>query len=480
MSQEYQTELLGSIVNGPDGTVMEVCRERYLPVPLNCVPPHFLNGIKIYISTPPGFSLYNSDNKPISEKDYTRLLDAGIKYVYISAQDQKAYFEAIENSINDIIESKEILIERKSEILYSSTIALAEQLCQDDISGESIEKSQDICSATVSLIMNDPRAFRYLYDVTAHDFLTATHMSNVSTLLIGFACHVGIKDPGLLSDIGTGGLLHDIGKIFISNDILNNEEELSERQREYFNRHVEQGVCYLEKNACISPEAMNVIVQHHERMDGTGYPQGLKGKEISITGRMAAVADVFDAMTAARPYRKEVISIEDALERLKAMAPHQLDCKVVEAFESFIQFSLLGQNSLTFSANNNYILNELNIKQPNEGNPSGRIFPRLYFRAHAILRAVNKDGEKWTLGPKNQVIVYNISQGGIGILSMTKFEDDKVMHITIKTPGNTPDIIYLASVVRNKEYGGGWYTIGMKFLKEINSESIEDIYKLLS
>ncbi len=453
--------------------------ERYLPVPLTCVPPEFLHGLKVFISTPPGYSLYSRTGTDIDERDYNRLLSAGIKYVYIPANDHRAYYNAIENSLDNIINDNDLLIEKKSEILYSTTMALLEQICTDEMSDDTLEKSQSMSDATISLIMNDPRSFIHLYNVSNHDFYTATHMTNVSTLLIAFAHKIGIRNQSLLNDIGTAGLLHDVGKIFVPNELLNSTEKLDDSEMSRIRQHVQHGVSHLQEKTNISEEVLEIISHHHEHMDGSGYPLGLTGEQISIAGRMLAVVDVFEAITAARPYRDRIYTIENALDTLKEMAPDHLDPIVVEAFDSFIQSSLLC-NSITDSVSSfKYILDKLGNCAAKEIQPSGRKHDRVYFRAHSQLRVMIKKNGEWTLGPKLQVILYNISQSGLGILSMFKTEADMVYHVSIKTPGNKPDIIYVAKTIRCQDYGDGWYTIGMKFLKDISSEQVEEIYNML-
>jgi HD-GYP domain-containing protein (c-di-GMP phosphodiesterase class II) len=127
-----------------------------------------------------------------------------------------------------------------------------------------------------------------------------------------------------------GALFHDLGKIAISESIIRKEGKLTEEEFNEIKKHPEYGARILEPVKQFR-HVITGVLHHHERYDGKGYPQGLKGDEISIDGRIIAVADSFDAMTTDRPYRK-ALSYEFAIEELKRCAGTQFDPKVVEAF----------------------------------------------------------------------------------------------------------------------------------------------------
>ncbi len=131
--------------------------------------------------------------------------------------------------------------------------------------------------------------------------------------------------------------LHDLGKLGISRAILSKPGPLDKREWEEVKRHPEIGY----RIAQASPELLPVaegILAHHERFDGSGYPQGLKGEEIPLLARIIAIVDAFDAMTNARPYRK-ALTEEEALEEVKRNAGSQFDPHLVEIF-----LKLMGEN----------------------------------------------------------------------------------------------------------------------------------------
>ena len=141
--------------------------------------------------------------------------------------------------------------------------------------------------------------------------------------------------PNTLDEIVVGSLLHDIGRVGIRSDILASRGEFSESERKKIRTHCENGAKIIE--AIDFPwKVKPIIIHHHERYDGKGYPSGLKGREIPIGARILAVVDAFAAMTASRPYRSRSLSKEEAIQELHKNVGTQFDPEVVELFTSVV------------------------------------------------------------------------------------------------------------------------------------------------
>lgn len=195
------------------------------------------------------------------------------------------------------------LEEREKERVMASTIHALEQL--------------DIATLT---------AFARAID--ANSPWTAGHSERVTALALRIAHAMGLPDKGL-QIVHRGGLLHDIGKIGTPPAILDKPGKLEGWENEIMQSHVEVGVRILEPIDCFQ-DLLCVVAQHHERFDGTGYPAGLAGEQISLHARIVAVADAYDALTSDRPYRKGVPP-EKAIEILQQNSGTHFDPKVVEA-----------------------------------------------------------------------------------------------------------------------------------------------------
>lgn len=140
-------------------------------------------------------------------------------------------------------------------------------------------------------------------------------------------------DPEFLSLIRLAGLMHDVGKIGVHDAILLKPGRLTEQERKEISTHTIIGARILsESNSPMFRMAEEIALSHHEHYDGTGYPAGLKGDEIPLSGRIAAVADVFDALTSHRVYRP-AFSVDEAVEMIREGSGSHFDPRVVQAFE---------------------------------------------------------------------------------------------------------------------------------------------------
>ena len=166
--------------------------------------------------------------------------------------------------------------------------------------------------------------------VNSRDAGTAEHCGRVAELSEEMALALGCS-PERARDVHLAGKLHDIGKIAVPDSILLKCTPLTEGEWEVIRRHPSIGANVVSQIASLARLAP-IIRGHHERYDGAGYPQGLRGEEIPLEARIVAVADAFDAMISDRTYRKRM-SVESARERLRECAGTQFDPEVVAVLD---------------------------------------------------------------------------------------------------------------------------------------------------
>jgi len=168
----------------------------------------------------------------------------------------------------------------------------------------------------------------------ARDSYTKGHSERVTKYALLISDELGLDDDQKRL-ISYAGLLHDIGKIGISDSVLNKKSALSSEDRKAIENHPLFGDQILGPIKFLR-EAQDIVLHHHERYDGNGYPSRLKGEEIPLLARIITVADSFDAMTSDRPYRK-ALTVEHALSELKTKAGSQFDPNIVRVFEKVIE-----------------------------------------------------------------------------------------------------------------------------------------------
>ncbi len=177
-------------------------------------------------------------------------------------------------------------------------------------------------------------AFSRAIDMIFKDQYIVRHGENVRTYAIAIAEEMGLSAE-LVERIGTAALLQDLGSITIPESILKKTTPLTEEERRIVKQHPNASIEILEPVGIFNLE-LQIIKSHHERFDGAGYPNGLKGREIPIGSRILAVADAFDAITSEREHRKAK-SVEAAIEEIVRCSGTQFDPDVVEAFKKVIK-----------------------------------------------------------------------------------------------------------------------------------------------
>jgi HD-GYP domain-containing protein (c-di-GMP phosphodiesterase class II) len=153
---------------------------------------------------------------------------------------------------------------------------------------------------------------------------------SVCALQVSFCRALGM-DAETLHLAGIGGLLHDIGKVRVPSEVLNKPGRLTEEEFAVMKCHVVESKNILDQTDGISQTSIQVAYQHHERHDGSGYPEGLKGEAISKMGKMAAICDVYDAITSDRCYHKGLVPHE-ALRRIFEWSKFHFDPELVQQF----------------------------------------------------------------------------------------------------------------------------------------------------
>ncbi len=216
------------------------------------------------------------------------------------------------------------LQERVSRALEKRSLVLQNRYYQAHLEQQVQEQAQRIQELFLQGVQMLARALE------AKDAYTRGHSIRVSRYAVATAARLGF-DGGTLDGIRLGGELHDIGKIGTREEVLHKPGGLTDEEFHQITEHPLLGEMMLAPLAHESPDVLRIVRSHHERLDGQGFPDGLRGEKIPIEARIVAVADAFDAMTTRRPYR-ESRPPEEAMAELRRVAGTQLDPRAVEAF----------------------------------------------------------------------------------------------------------------------------------------------------
>ncbi|WP_026375116.1 HD-GYP domain-containing protein [Aestuariibacter salexigens] len=188
---------------------------------------------------------------------------------------------------------------------------------------------KDFCSQIVNSINRNPNALLCMTKIREKDEYLLEHSLNVSILLAHFGREFGMDNDDI-DELAYAGFVHDLGKIKVPDEILHKPGRLTDEEMAIMKLHVDYGVDVLHEIG-IDPGLIQTVSEHHERLDGKGYPAGKSADEISLQGRMIAIVDVYDALTADRVY-KPGMSSQKALQILLQDCPHKYDEYLVKKF----------------------------------------------------------------------------------------------------------------------------------------------------
>ncbi len=250
--------------------------------------------------------------------------------------------EVEEEPVQEEEEQAPVPEKKKKKLKFDQEIAVANKLHKK---GKSIQKQllnsvakglptdisvpEEFSRNLVGSIDRNPNALLCLTKIREKDDYLLEHSLNVAILLANFAQYIGLEEE-IVQELALSGFLHDIGKIKIPDKILHKPGRLSDQEMNIMRDHVVYGIEALEEMQI--PERMiKTVSEHHERLDGYGYPEGKRNDEVSFFGRMISIVDVYDALTADRVYKAGMPS-QKALQILLKDTPDKYDRDLVQKF----------------------------------------------------------------------------------------------------------------------------------------------------
>lgn len=277
---------------------------KFVPIYLDSIRIDSVLNFDLYLHVNNQLVLYRSANLAFTDRTRQKLLENRVDRLWVAQEDRHHYQRYIEQNLPKILTDPTVQEIKKAGILYETSTNLVKDVLSNPTYGENITRSKELVASTVDYILKGRDAFLNLLKITSFDYYTYTHSVNVCTFAIALAQQMGYKDEQFLHELGTGALLHDVGKSRISERILNKRSALTPIEFDIMKKHPKWGVEILEETNEISQQSYYPVLQHHERGDRRGYPSGLSLDEMHIYSKIIAITDSFDAMTTERVYQR--------------------------------------------------------------------------------------------------------------------------------------------------------------------------------
>lgn len=277
----------------------------FVPVALESIEPDMFPEVDLFLkSGENNFVLYKSHDRIFSAKDSQRLAEAGVGFLFVRQGDMGIINEYMEANAERMLKDDKFDGRAKGKIIYQTSINFVGDLFDHPDKVGDFDRSKRLIENLLLYISTDQAAFTSLETVMAHNYYTYVHSLQMAALSIMVSAEAYMLSRDELTDVGLGGILHDFGKTFISQDILTKNTKLTEDEHAKFTEHPERGYQFLKENTKLSDVSLAIVRYHHERNNGSGYPAGLKSEAIPRSAQVAAVCDVYCLLAIDRSGKK--------------------------------------------------------------------------------------------------------------------------------------------------------------------------------
>ena len=272
-------------------------KEIFVPIALESIEPIIFPDVALYIKTGGNYVLYKSHGRDFGDHDHDRLANSGVEFVYVSQDDMEVITSYMEASAERLLRSDILNARAKGKMIYQTSINFVNDIFNNPEKTGDLDRTKRLIGNLMLYLSENPAAISSLETVMSHNYHTFVHSLQVASLVLLMHSETYSLSRDEMLDVGTGAILHDFGKIFVPQEILNKSGKLSDEEIQALKCHPEEGYAYLQKKWVLSPVALTIVRLHHERCDGSGYPLGLVSRDIPRSAQITGVADVYCSLT---------------------------------------------------------------------------------------------------------------------------------------------------------------------------------------
>jgi len=270
--------------------------------------PGTLGKFSVYLKQgPSAYVLYTSAEERFTERHRKTLYENGVEEVFVLSEHRDTYEEYVEENLGAILLNENIPIKERSRVFYDASTSIVKEIFSKNLPLSMEKKHFERMANFVrksSHYLSLDKSLKTIASFISHDYQTYSHCVHVFVYTMA-VLHTYEMPAREITQHGMGAILHDVGKTQIPKKILNKPERLTKEEFDVIKTHPLHGVSMCSQMP-LGQEALNGILFHHEKMDGSGYPTGMLGGNIPLPVRVLTVCDVYDALVSERPYAKSV------------------------------------------------------------------------------------------------------------------------------------------------------------------------------
>jgi HD-GYP domain-containing protein (c-di-GMP phosphodiesterase class II) len=307
----------------------------YRMIQLESLIPETLPGVSLFLRHGDNHVLYKNETLPFTCKDKSRLLDNNVKFLFILAEEISAFNQYVEANLAALMHDESLEPQERQNVLYQASVNYVQEIF--DSPAVAIRQNVERCRKLIETILNDvinsEGVMGALSSLVDHNAYTYVHSVQVATY--SMTLHLKMFEElshDELVDVGIGSLFHDYGKVYIAQNLLDKPGKLTPVEFQELKKHPEYGHSTLKDLNVFSPVALGIVKHHHEKENGSGYPDGLKSYDIARSSKITAIADVFSALTTNRSYRAAMPK-EEALKIMYEEMDGSFDKSYLDSFK---------------------------------------------------------------------------------------------------------------------------------------------------
>ncbi len=314
--------------------------DKYLPVTLKSLKIGPFNKSELYLKNSVNgefnYVLYwkGGDRLFINDKR-EEFIRKNINKLYVPKNGRKQYLRFMESNLEKVVEHEDTCPKEKIDVAKDIAVNIVSDLSSVPDEVCNIERAKQWINSVMGLIRNSKNNYIDMGNMKGYDQYLYGHSINVTMVSLIFAHHIGLNVEEI-NELGLGLFLQDMGMNNVDPLIINKPTRLNSEEYTIVKKHSEIGFQMLQESGQVSPESCMLALIHHENLDGSGYPHGLKENDISLNGRISRIADVYSAITSDRPYAKAMTS-DAACSMMKENMKGLFDTEVLGNFIDFVK-----------------------------------------------------------------------------------------------------------------------------------------------
>jgi len=430
--------------------------------------------VAFYLPSDGGHSpiLYREEEATELKPDFSKLRASGISAILVRGDDLGRCEQVLEDHLSRVLRDPRVSSQQKAACVQQVGTSVVRDLIDDPAAPRAVERASTILDHVIESVLSQPGVASTLLHMSAHHQNTASHMFAVSALAVLLGAEVLGPDEDSLKAIGLAGMLHDMGKLHISPEILNKPSALTADELRLVQHHPIESVRLLGDCKEATSHVRQMILQHHERFDGQGYPLGIAGDEMLLGSRILAIVDSFHAMIGRRLYKRPMTPAE-AVRVMKLQQGRQFDPKLYAQWVRL--FNRCWQSRA--DAHSPPVIQPVETEQFHRDHrverpaPVQRGQPRLPCNGRVQVQCCHAGRLGGTSSAPDRFVLplLDLSKAGMCLRSMQPMYRGEVLHLFMEAAGCKAWVRGLVAWCR-RAGGNEGYKVGVRFLEKISPD----------